>query len=190
MKVHKGMGSNWLSSEKWSYLAFWAQLIVWLCATFGIFAGIMTYWAKSNATFLEDNAAKQAAESERIARAPRDLSRAQQQLISTKAKELDLKIVVVVLGDPEASSYAKQFIEAFVSGSVPIQTFSVSTMMRSGPQVSGLEVVDGTPNANRLVQILVEAGLVARLSHYPLPVPVSSASRYSEYVGLIVGPKP
>jgi len=189
MKVHKGMGSNWLSSEEWSSLALWAQVMIWVFGILGIFAGVTTYWAKSNATFLRESAAKQAEEGERIARGPRVLSLAQQQAISTKAKDFDLKIIVVVLGDPESSSYAQQFIQAFASGGVPVQTISIGMLVRSGPPVSGLEVIDGTPDANRLFQILTEAGLKAQLSHHPLPVPGSVANNYLGYVGLIVGPK-
>ena len=91
---------------------------------------------------------------------------------------------------PEASVYAGQFIQAFKDGGVGTALISIGVMARPGSPIAGLEVVTGMPDAARFLEVMTGAGLSVGPSPRPLPVPGSMASRYSGFVGLIVGPKP
>lgn len=98
------MGVNLLSIAGWSNLAFWTQVVAWVCGFLVLGCGVTSYWAKSQATFLKEQEAKTRAESDKKASGPRRLDALQEQKIGFVVKEAGLSILLIAVNDAEAKA--------------------------------------------------------------------------------------
>lgn len=187
MKSYQGMGATWFSLSTWTTFAFWAQVIAWTLGFLVILAGVASYWARSNATFLKEQQAEAKALEEQTARAPRALSTSQHAAIVSKLKGTGMPVLIISLGDLEAGRYADQLAAALKEGEVRLSGIRIGVMM---PPAYGLQVWGGSDAASQLTAVLRDVGLQVRQGDGSLPIPSSVAGRLAEFVPLVVGLKP
>ena len=116
----------------------------------------------------------------------RSLTSSQSLALTNSLRGVQIPLLLMSLGDQEASAYAEQVFVAIRSSGVVTDAFSFGTM---GPPPYGVQVF---PNGNDAVAVesaLNAASITFSISNQQLPVPYSVLNQYKDYVGLLVGLK-